>query len=70
MELENVDLGSCHESDREGAGAQAVADEACVPAEGEGTAEYAGITYDPVFAEKGEFQIPGKVDLTAMEMTG
>ena len=70
MELENVDLGSCHEADREGAGAQAVADEAFVTAEGEGTAEYAGITYDPVFAKKGEFQVEGKMYLTAVKMAG
>ena len=70
MELENVDLGAGHEADREGAGAKTVTDKAFVAAEGKWAAEYAGVTYDPVFAEKGKFQIPGKMDLTAVEMTG
>ena len=33
MKLEDMDLGACHEADREGAGAGAFADEAFVAAE-------------------------------------
>lgn len=65
-----MDLGAGHEADRESAGAQTVADEAFVTVEGEGPAENTGIADDPVFAEQGEFQISGKVDLAAVKMSG
>ena len=65
-----MDLGAGHEADRECSGAQTVTDETFVTPEGEGTAEYSGIAYDTVFAEKGEFQISGKVDLTAVKVSG
>ena len=65
-----MDLGAGHEADRECSGAQAIADEPFVTSEGEGSAEYAGVAYDPVFTEKGEFQISGKVDLTSVKVSG
>ena len=64
-----MDLGSCAKADGQKAVAGAVADEAFVSVEGEGTAEDLGFSGQSVLAEEHKFQIARKMDLTAVQVT-
>lgn len=70
MKTEDMDLGTGGKPDRQEAVAGAAADESAIAAGFEGAAEDACFSGDAVFAEESEFEISGKMDLTAVQVSG
>ena len=68
MELENMDLGAGEEADRQEAVTDAFTDESLITTEFEFACEDALFAGDPVFSKDSEFEISGKVYLSAVKM--